>query len=206
MVTTYTYANKSWLVVKEAHYTSALSAIHGTSLDIRLKVDHILVLLWKCNCHSNVMDKVDNWVKNLLALSHIATTQPHAAHSEFTHGLIHKWSYLATTVPDIAMLFQPLADVIRSKFIPHLTGRAPLNDIERNLISLPPRLGGLGIPNPTTTSNTEYTASRSVCKPLYDLILLHDSNYSTEAIQQQVEANKEVHSSKQKHSQDSAPN
>ena len=147
MVTTYTYANKSWLVVKEAHYTSALSAIHGTSLDIRLKVDHILVLLWKCNCHSNVMDKVDNWVKNLLALSHIATTQPHAAPSAFTHGLIHKWSYLATTVPDIAMLFQPLADVIRSKFIPCLTGRAPPNDIEHNLISLLPRLGGLGIPN-----------------------------------------------------------
>eukprot|EP00731_Ephydatia_muelleri_P021915 Em0014g506a len=67
-------------------------------------------------------------------------------------------------------------------------------------------LGGLGIPDPTTTSDTEYTASRSVCKPLYNLILLHDSSYPTEAIEQQVEAKKEVHSLKLKHSQGSAFN
>ena len=137
------------------------------------------------------------------SISHIATTQPHAA---FTHGLVHKWSYLARTVPDITRLFQPLEDVIRTKFIPCLTGRAPPNDLERNLLSLPPKLGGLGIPDPTITSDTEYTASRSVCKPLYNLILLHDSSYPTEAIEQQVEAKKEVHSLKLKHSQGSAFN
>eukprot|EP00731_Ephydatia_muelleri_P007729 Em0004g67a len=136
----------------------------------------------------------------------IATTQPHAAYSAFTHGLVHKWSYLARTVPDITRLFQPFEDVIRTKFIPCLTGRAPPNDLERNLLSLPPRLGGLGIPNPTTTSDTEYTASRSVCKSLYNLILLHDSSYPTKAIEQQVKAKKEVHSFKLKHSQGSASN
>eukprot|EP00731_Ephydatia_muelleri_P023460 Em0015g1043a len=129
--------------------------------------------------------------------------QPHAAYSAFTHGLVHKWSYLARTVPDITRLFQPLEDVIRTKFI---TGRAPPNDLGCNLLSLPPKLGGLGIPEPTTTSDTEYTASRSVCKPLYNLILLHDSSYPTEAIEQQVEAKKEVHSLKLKHSQGSAFN
>ena len=34
-----------------------------------------------------------------------------------------------------------------------------------------------------------------------NLLMSHDSNYSTKAIQQQVEAEKEVHSSKRKHSQ-----
>ena len=129
---------------------------------------------------------------------------PHAAYSAFTHGLVHKWSYLARTVPDITRLFQPLEDVIHTKFIPCLTGRAPPNDLERNLLSLPPK--SVGIPDSTTTSDTEYTASRSVCKPLYNLILLHDSSYPTEAIEQQVEAKKEVHSLKLKHSQGSAFN
>ncbi|KAL5468738.1 hypothetical protein EMCRGX_G029849 [Ephydatia muelleri] len=77
---------------------------------------------------------------------------------------------------------------------------APPNDLERNLLSLPPRLGGLGIPNPNTTSDTN-TASR----PSH-LILLHDSSYPTEAIEQQVKAKKEVHSFKLKHSQGSASN
>ena len=45
-----------------------------------------------------------------------------------------------------------------------------------------------------------------MCKPLYNLILLHDSSYPTEAIEQQVKAKKEVHSFKLKHSQGSASN
>ena len=43
-----------------------------------------------------------------------------------------------------------------------------------------------------------------MCKPLYNLILLHDSGYPTEAIEYQVEAKKEVHSLKLKYSQGSA--
>eukprot|EP00731_Ephydatia_muelleri_P023453 Em0015g1036a len=196
---------KSWLVVKEAYYTSALSAFHGTNLNITTTgKPHLDVPLGTQSFVTQyVKDKVDNWVNNVITLSHIAITQPHAAYSAFTHGLVHKWSYLARTVPDITRLFQPLEDVIRTKFI---TGRAPPNDLGCNLLSLPPKLGGLGIPEPTTTSDTEYTASRSVCKPLYNLILLHDSSYPTEAIEQQVEAKKEVHSLKLKHSQGSAFN
>ena len=204
----YANAKKTWLVVKEAHYTSALSAFHGTNLNITtIGKPHLGAPLGTQSFVTQYVKAIiDNWVNNVIALSHIATTQPHAAYSAFTHGLVHKWSYLARTVPDITRLFQPLEDVIRTKFIPCLTGRAPPNDLERNLLSLPPRLGGLGIPNPTITSDTEYTASRSVCKPLYNLILLYDSSYPTEAIEQQVKAKKEVHSFKLKHSQGSASN
>eukprot|EP00731_Ephydatia_muelleri_P024258 Em0016g529a len=204
----YANAKKTWLVVKEAHYTSALSAFHGTNLNITTTgKPHLGAPLGTQSFVTPYVKAIiDNWVNNVIAISHIATTQPHAAYSAFTHGFVHKWSYLARTVPDITRLFQPLEDVIRTKFIPCLTGRAPPNDLERNLLSLPPRLGGLGIPNPTITSDTEYTASRSVCKPLYNLILLHDSSYHTEAIEQQVKAKKEVHSFKLKHSQGSASN
>ena len=189
----YANAKKSWLVVKEAHYTTALSAFHGTNLNITTTgKPHLGAPLGTQSFVTQyVKDKVDNWVNNVIALSHIATTQPHAAYSAFTHALVHKWTYLARTVPDITRLFQALEG---TKFIPCLTGRAPPNDLERNLLSLPPRLSGLGIRNPTATSGTEYTASRSVCKPLYNLILLHDSSYPTEVIEQQVEAKKKVHS------------
>jgi len=37
--------------------------------------------------------------------------------------------------------------VIRTKLLPNLTGQCAFNDIECELLSLPPRLGGLGIIN-----------------------------------------------------------
>ena len=42
----------------------------------------------------------------------------------------------------------PLDDTIRQVFIPKLL-RREVNDFERDLLSLPARLGGMGIMNPT---------------------------------------------------------
>ena len=82
-------------------------------------------------------------------LSDIARTQPHAAHSAFTCGLSCQWSYLSRTIPDIADLFTPLDNVINTHFIPTLTGHDSINDVERRLLALPPRLGGLGLTIPS---------------------------------------------------------
>ena len=75
-------AKKSWLVVKEAHYTSALSAFHGTNLNITTTgKPHLGAPLGTQSFVTQyVKDKIDNWVNNVIALSHIATTQPHAAY------------------------------------------------------------------------------------------------------------------------------
>ena len=53
-------------------------------------------------------------------------------------------------------MIQPLEDSIRSRLIPALTGRAPPCHIDRELLALPARLGGLGIVNPTKLSSSEY--------------------------------------------------
>ena len=45
-----------------------------------------------------------------------------------------------------------------------------LHDMERDLISLPPRLGGLGIINPTVLSNVEYDLSRIATSELTEAI------------------------------------
>ncbi len=105
-------------------------------------------------------------------LAQIAKTQPHAAYSAFTHGLASKWTYFLRTIPDIAHLLQPLEDAIRHKFIPALTGRNGFSDDERELFSLPARLGGLGLTNPVESCSQEFAASVKVTAPLAALILL----------------------------------
>ena len=56
------------------------------------------------------------------------------------------------TIPDIASLLAPLEDAIRLRLIPALTDYTFCSPILRNLLSLPCRLGGMGIVNPMDIS------------------------------------------------------
>ena len=56
------------------------------------------------------------------------------------------------------------------ELIPALIGRH-LSDIERQILSLPVRYGGVGFANPTKTSDREYEASNYVTENLVTLIL-----------------------------------
>ena len=92
---------------------------------------------------SYVQQKVTTWIDELDRLSSIAITQPHAAFTAFTHGLTSKWTYLARTTPNIEDLIKPLEETIRKVFLPKLTGQNAFNDMERDLLALPARLGDL---------------------------------------------------------------
>ena len=84
-------------------------------------------------------------------------SQPHTAYAALTHGLSGKWTHLARTVPGTSDLLKPLEEVIRHWFIPALIGRSAISDVERELLSLPTRLGGLGIMNPSEATISQHT-------------------------------------------------
>ena len=75
---------------------------------------------------------------------------------------------------NIGPLLQPLKDIIRKKFIPAICGRPAPNDELRDLLALPCRLCGLGIPNPTCTASNEYSASKAIATPIVRSILIHE--------------------------------
>ncbi|MCP3679780.1 MAG: hypothetical protein GY782_05735 [Gammaproteobacteria bacterium] len=77
------------------------------------------------------------------------------------------------TVPGIAELFEPLEAVIRDKFIPAIVGRE-VSDLQREMIGMPVRYGGLGIANPMKTAEREYNTSRKVTANLTNLIKQQD--------------------------------
>ena len=66
---------------------------------------------------------------------------------------------------DISNLFSPLEDAIRDTLIPAIVGRK-ISDIEREVISLPVRFGGLGIANPMKNSTREYQSSIAITEDL----------------------------------------
>lgn len=97
------------------------------------------------------------WVHDVEELSEIAVEEPQAALSAYTKGLCHRWSFIQRTIPDIGTLFAPLKQVLKEVFIPALIGRK-ISDIEREILSLSVRYGGLGIRNPIKVSDWEFKA------------------------------------------------
>ena len=84
--------------------------------------------------------------------------------------MIGRWMYVMRTIPDIGPLFKPLKDAIYLKLLPSFTGHS-CSSSERELLSLPCCLGGLGIVNPTIIANSQFDASIKITNPLKDLIM-----------------------------------
>ena len=80
---------------------------------------------------------------------------------------------MVRAVPDLAKAMQPLEDAIRQQFIPALLGRT-INDLERELFSLPARFAGLGIANPCTQCEKQFKSSEELTAPLLELILAQE--------------------------------
>ena len=183
-------SNKTWLVTKESCFSDAAAAFEGTSVNVTCTGrPHLGAPLGTQDyIDTFVSEKVEQWSGDLKLLSAIATTQPHAAFAAFSHGLFSKWSFLSRTISNISHLLQPLETIIRSEFIPSLTGQPPPNNSSRRLFALPARLGGLGIRDPVTTSDREYSASRQICAPLVRLIREMRHDYPNECIVDQFAA------------------
>jgi len=116
-----------------------------------------------------VKHKVDNWVSAVKKLAAIATTQPHAAFSAFTQSLQGQWTFLSRSMPGVSHLFQPLEDSIRHDFVRSLLKRE-VNDLERDMLSLPARMGGMGIFKPVEECQISSTNSPYISAPLVRLI------------------------------------
>ena len=97
-------------------------------------------------------------------------------------------------VPNISHHLQSLEDTLKSKLIPQLTGKEPPNDLERDLLDLPARLGGMGIRNPVQSAQNEFQASKYITKSLSDQISQQNANYSFEVLERQLSAKARVKS------------
>lgn len=183
-------ASKSWLVTKQAFLSDASSTFAGTGVNVTPQGrPHLGAALGSRDFVSEyVANKVEQWVSCVQSLASIAKTQPHAAFSALTHGLISKWTYLCRITPDIGELLLPLDNALRSDLLPMLTGRPPPNDVECSLFALPARLGGLGIMIPSKNADREHQSSLLVTEPLCDHILSQNTDYSYEVVERQMQS------------------
>ena len=175
-------ASKTYLVVKEKHMTTAQELFADTDVHITIQGKRHLgaAIGSRTFTEEYICSKVQTWSEEIKRLANVATTQPHAAYAAFTHGLSSRWSYLMRTIPDIQDLLIPLENEIHQTFIPALTGRPPCSKLERDLLGLPVRLGGMGLTNPVTLSTNAFQASQHPTAPLAALIITQQINQNTD--------------------------
>ena len=102
-----------------------------------------------------------------MTLCTIATMQIHAAYAAFSHGLSSKWLYLARACAGLENYIAPIEVAIRNNFLPALTGHA-ISDLERELLALPVRSGGLGLSNPVTEAPAASNIATKITQPLVE--------------------------------------
>lgn len=186
--------NKSWLIVKEDRYEEAKEKFRNSGLNITSDGRRHLGSTVGTDTFTEafVRSKVVDWVQEIEELSVFAKTQPHAVFAVFTHCTIHKWSFLSRTTPEVSDLLRPLEDAIQVHLLPALTGRDAVGPLERELIALPARLGGLGIPNPALQAPSAFQNSKEVSGPLTSLIIEQSSEISQDTAKRQSAAKSEL--------------
>ena len=123
--------------------------------------------MWEgCFC----TEEVDKWASDVCTFSGIASTQPQLAYSAVTRSLQHEWSFLLRVVPGCGALFQELELVLGSAFLPALFG-VEISAVERDLFSLPLRMGDLAVVNPVTAAPQFYDSSLSSTASLVKFII-----------------------------------
>ena len=196
----YPKASKSILIIKDAALLEeAQNLFTGTGIQISCQGERHLGAAIGSDDFKNqyVTAKVNKWIDDVKDLAKIALEEPQAALSAYTKGICHRWTFTQRTISNISDLFKPLEQCIQETFIPALLGRH-VSDIERKILSLPVRFGGLGLLNPVETAEREFIASKKVTENLANLILNQEQDISlydeeaTNSILKEIQSQKET--------------
>ena len=176
--------SKSYLLVKEQYLENAVETFRGSEVKITKKgKKHLGAAIGGEDFKASyVKSLADNWIEQLNLLSQIAESEQQSAYSAFVGGFKGKLAYYMRTISSIKDFLMPLEEVIRFKFIPSI--HSICSNDERVLLSLPTRLGGLGIPLFHENTGTEFENSRKLTSSLTDLIKNQSVLYSVNGIEQ----------------------
>ena len=117
-------------------------------------------------------------------LSKTAEIHPQAAYSAYINGFQHKFNYSLRTLANIENYLVPIEEVLRTEFIPEITGGYIFSDTERILMSIPIRFGGLGLTIINKISESTYNYSREITAKLTENVIKQykDANINKEDI------------------------
>jgi hypothetical protein len=165
-------AKKCWVIAKPEKEALVREVFEDTVINVTVEGQKHLgaVIGSRDFLESYVCEKVDGWVSDVAKLAEFAKAQPQASYAAYTFGLKHRWTYYLRTLPDIQDLLEPLEEAIANVLIPAIVDRK-CSQLDRDVLALPVRLGGLGMANPSREAEREHASSIEVTSPLVEQII-----------------------------------
>lgn len=107
--------------------------------------------------------QIEHWTRSVEKLAKVSKRYPQAAYAGLTKSLQAEWTYRQRVLRDSGPEFHPVEAALSKVFIPALLGHDnPPVDMIRELMALPVKGGGIGIPNPFRNAKAQFTASRAM--------------------------------------------
>uniref|UniRef100_A0A0K8TJ54 Reverse transcriptase domain-containing protein n=2 Tax=Lygus hesperus TaxID=30085 RepID=A0A0K8TJ54_LYGHE len=175
----YPEPSKSFLVIKDGLEEES-RALFG-DLNVKIVYSHRFlggVIGSPAQKKEYVREKVQKWVEHTEKFAVAAQDSPQAVHAAFTKSLQFEWAFTQRVIEGCSNEYLPLWEAIRKRLMPAITGRE-VSETEGNLMSLPARLGGLGISNPIDSAQAFRISQRS-CELLSASIISGDPLNSNE--------------------------
>ncbi|XP_068723901.1 uncharacterized protein [Montipora capricornis] len=165
--------SKSWLIVKSDVLVDEAKRVFGDKVNITSQGQrHLGAVIGSQEFKDQYCrEKVLRWKGELEALSQIARSQPHAAYIVFTRGYKSKFIYFMRTIESFQDYVDPIQEAIDDLLLPTLFGQTePLPSDLRQLVTLSPAKGGLGIPDLRFEAPQQFAASTSITASHVDSI------------------------------------
>ena len=140
-------AKKCWIIAKPEKKALVREAFEDTVINVTVEGQTHLgaVIGSRDYLQDYVNEKVTSWVNEVAQLAEFARAQPQASYANYTFGLKHRLTYFLTTLPDIQDFLEPLEEAISQVLMPAIV-EYKCSKLDREVLALPVRLGGLGSP------------------------------------------------------------
>ena len=169
----YVNESKSWLIAKNEEVMELAKEKFKHS-SIKYTIDgkrHLGAVIGSPEFRAEYSKKkIDKWCGEMKKLAEIAITEPQAAFAAYTHGEMHKFNYFLRTIPNMQQFLEPLDRVIDDQFLPAVFGTT-ISEQDRDLLKLPIRDGGLGVPVLREKAEIDFQSSIAVTVPLKEVII-----------------------------------
>ena len=95
----------------------------------------------------------------------------------YIFGFKHKITFFLRPVPDTADYLLPIEDILRSRFIPAITGGHVCSDAKSELLALPVKFGGLKLQKLYEVANIELLNSMEITTELNENIITPSKDF-----------------------------
>ncbi|XP_068704061.1 uncharacterized protein [Montipora foliosa] len=176
-------AKKCWIIAKPEKEALVREAFKDTVINVTVEGQKHLgaVIGSRDYLQEYINEKVTSWVNEVAQLAEFARAQPQTSYAAYTFGLKHRWTYFLRTLPDIQDLLEPLEEAISQVLIPAIVERK-CSKLDRDVLALPVRLGGLGLSNPCHEAAREHASSIQVTSPLVEHIVAQTHQLPDESL------------------------